>query len=157
MVDISAISTIPHHLPISFSHIYIKMRSCQENKILIDSSTDQHGEKCLRISDAQKDYVFTLSRSAIRSRLTRKVIHAHPITQNSWWTICQVRATVEVQLDPHMPRKERLRRLCEVATKIEYWQRQAEKAARCHIKRRQRKLRSMGIRISKARKCYNVF
>ena len=33
-VDGSVISTIPHHLPISFSYIYIKMKSRQENKIL---------------------------------------------------------------------------------------------------------------------------
>jgi hypothetical protein len=39
VVDISPTSTIPHHLPISFSYIYIKMKSCQENKILTDSST----------------------------------------------------------------------------------------------------------------------
>ena len=39
VLDISAISTIPHHLPISFSCTYIKMQSCQENKILPNSST----------------------------------------------------------------------------------------------------------------------
>jgi hypothetical protein len=35
---IPAISTIPPHLPIPFCCIYIKMKSCQENKILADSS-----------------------------------------------------------------------------------------------------------------------
>ena len=42
-IDGSVIPTIPLHLPISFSYICIKMKSCQENKILTDSSTDEHG------------------------------------------------------------------------------------------------------------------
>jgi hypothetical protein len=37
VVDGSVISNISHHLPISLILIYIKMKSCQENKILVDS------------------------------------------------------------------------------------------------------------------------
>ena len=47
VVDGSVIPTIPLHLPISFSYIYISarkasaraMKSCHENKLLADSST----------------------------------------------------------------------------------------------------------------------
>jgi len=62
-----------------------------------------------------------------------------------------------VQLDPHMPKRERLRRLEKVAQKIEYDQHAAEKAVRSHTKTRYRKLRAMGIYVSKTRKCYHVF
>ena len=62
-----------------------------------------------------------------------------------------------MQLDPHMPKQERLRRLEKVAQKIEYDQRAAEKAVRSHTKTRYRKLRAMGIYVSKIRKCYHVF
>jgi hypothetical protein len=62
-----------------------------------------------------------------------------------------------MQLDPRMPRSELLRRLRLAADKIEYWQRENQKASRAHIKRRYRKLRTMGIFVSKIRKCYNAF
>lgn len=62
-----------------------------------------------------------------------------------------------MQLDPHMPKRERLRRLEKVARKIEYGQRAAEKAVRSHTKTRYRKLRAMGIYVSKIPKCYHVF
>jgi len=46
----SLIPTIPPHLPISFSYIYIKTKSCPENNILTDSSTDSLS---VRITAAQ--------------------------------------------------------------------------------------------------------
>lgn len=68
-----------------------------------------------------------------------------------------MRRAVEAQLDPSAPPRERLRRLKRVAEKIDYWQRTAEKAARCHRRRRLRRLHSMGIYVSKLRKCSPAF
>lgn len=62
-----------------------------------------------------------------------------------------------MQLDPRMPRRERLRRLEKVARKIEYNQHATEKAVRSHTKARYRKLRAMDIYVSRIRKCYHVF
>jgi hypothetical protein len=56
-----------------------------------------------------------------------------------------------------MTPRERKRRLESIAAKIEYWQRQADKAIRSHHKRRCRQLRERGIFISKLTKCFNVF
>jgi hypothetical protein len=41
VVGASVIPIIPPHLPISFFYINIKMKSCQENKILTDSSSNE--------------------------------------------------------------------------------------------------------------------
>ena len=68
-----------------------------------------------------------------------------------------VRMVVEVQLDGNMSRREVRRQLGEVARIIEYHQRQRERAARSHRKRRLRLLRSLGIFITKLRKCFDVF
>ena len=62
-----------------------------------------------------------------------------------------------MQLDPRMPKQERLRQLEKVAWKIEYDQRATAKAVRSHTKTRYRKLRAMGIYVSRIRKCYHVF
>jgi hypothetical protein len=77
------------------------------------------------------------------------------LQKNPLGTICPVRAAVELQLDPHVSRRERLRRLDELARKIDYWQRHAEQAVRVHTKRRYRRLRALGIYVSKLPKCYH--
>jgi hypothetical protein len=68
-----------------------------------------------------------------------------------------VRAVVEAQLDPQMSARERTRRLEKALAKIEYWQESNERAARSHWKGRCRELRRLGIKLSKLRKCFNVF
>jgi len=68
-----------------------------------------------------------------------------------------VRAVVEVQLDPQMSARERTRRLEKELAKIEYWQESNRRAARSHWKGRCRELRRLGIKLSKLRKCFNVF
>jgi hypothetical protein len=70
--------------------------------------------------------------------------------KNLWWTVCQGRKAVEVQLDPTQKRPEIARRLEQMAFKIEYWQRRAEQAARLHRKRRRRDLRRAGIDLRRA-------
>jgi hypothetical protein len=45
------------------------------------------------------------------------------------------------------------RRLERMATKIEYWQRHAEKAAQAHRKRRRKELRRAGIDLRRAIRC----
>lgn len=69
------------------------------------------------------------------------------------WSLCQVKAAVEVQLDPEMPARERTRRLQKIARKIEYWQRTAAKAACSHRKRRRRELREAGIDLRRVIRC----
>ena len=64
---------------------------------------------------------------------------------------------VEAQLDPELHDQECIRRLTKLARKIEYWQRQAEKAMRAHTRTRRRKLREMGFYVSKLPKCFNLF
>ena len=66
----------------------------------------------------------------------------------------QVSVALNAQLDPGCSAKERKRRLMKVAHKIEYWQRKAAKAARCHRKRRLKLLKKLGIRISLITKCF---
>jgi hypothetical protein len=56
-----------------------------------------------------------------------------------------------------MSPRERARRLTKVLEKIEHWQVRNQRAARCHRKRRLRRLHELGIRLSKLRKCFNVF
>ena len=68
-----------------------------------------------------------------------------------------MRAVVEVQLDPQMSARERTRRLEKELAKIEYWQESNRRAARSHWKGRCRELRRLGIKLSKLRKCFNVF
>ena len=62
-----------------------------------------------------------------------------------------------MQLDPEMGPRERTRRLRKVLAKIEHWQRSNHRAARCHRKRRLRRLHALGIRLSQLTKCFNVF
>ena len=68
-----------------------------------------------------------------------------------------MRAVIEVQLDPEMTEHERTRRLHKAFRKIEYWQERNERAARSHRRRRLRRLHQLGIKLSKLRKCFNVF
>ena len=77
--------------------------------------------------------------------------------KNPQWSVRQVRVALEAQLDPNMGPRERTRLLRRVAKKIEYWQHQADKAARSHHKQRCRQLRARGTFISKLPKCYHVF
>ena len=68
-----------------------------------------------------------------------------------------MRSVVEVQLDPQMSARERTRRLKKAIAKIEFWHESNERAARSHWKGRRRKLRRLGIHLSKLRKCFNLF
>jgi hypothetical protein len=68
-----------------------------------------------------------------------------------------VRLVVEAQLDPGLSKRERVRRLTRLVYQIEYWQRKAEKAARAHAKEGRRRLRKLGIRLSKIQKCFSSF
>jgi len=68
-----------------------------------------------------------------------------------------VRAIVEFQLDPEMGARERTRLLKKAIAAIEYWQESNQRADRGHCKRRRRELKRLGIRLSKLRKCFNVF
>jgi hypothetical protein len=68
-----------------------------------------------------------------------------------------VRAVVEAQLDPQMSARERTRRVEKALAKIEYWQESNQRAARSHWKERCRELRRLGIKLSRLRKCFNVF
>jgi len=77
--------------------------------------------------------------------------------ENPWWSVRQVREAIEVQLDPAMGPRERARRLAKVLRRIEHWQASNARAARSHRKQRLRQLHERGIRLSKLRKCYNVF
>ena len=76
--------------------------------------------------------------------------------KNCWWSPRQVHLVVEAQLDPELHDQECIRRLAKLARKIEYWQRQAEKAMRAHTRTRRRKLREMGFYVSKLPKCFNL-
>ena len=62
-----------------------------------------------------------------------------------------------MQLDPEMGPRERTRRLHKVLAKIEHWQVSNRRAARCHRKRRLRRLHKLGIYVSRLRKCFDVF
>jgi hypothetical protein len=68
-----------------------------------------------------------------------------------------VRTVVEAQLDPQMSARERTRRLEKALAKIEFWQDSNQRAARSHWKGRCRELRRLGIKLSKLRKCFDVF
>jgi hypothetical protein len=68
-----------------------------------------------------------------------------------------VRAVVEAQLDPQMSARERTRRLEKALAETEYWHKSNQRAARSHRKGRCRELRRLGIKLSKLRKCFNVF
>ena len=68
-----------------------------------------------------------------------------------------MRLVVDAQLDPYEPPHERKRGLEKVARKIEYIQTRRRLAAQSHRKRRLRRLRELGIRISRLRRCFNVF
>jgi hypothetical protein len=63
---------------------------------------------------------------------------------------------LSAQLDPSISPAERSRRLVTIAEKIEYWQHAAAKAARCHRRARLKRLRAMGIRVSRLKKCYTI-
>ncbi len=68
-----------------------------------------------------------------------------------------MRSVVEAQLDPQMSAPERTRRLKKALDKIEFWHESNQRAARSHWKGRCRELRRLGIKLSKLRKCFNVF
>jgi len=68
-----------------------------------------------------------------------------------------VRQIVGVLLDPELTPAGRWRKLQALLRRITYQQQQAEKARRSHRKARCRKLRELGIWISKLRKCFNLF
>ncbi len=68
-----------------------------------------------------------------------------------------MRAVVEAQLDPQMNTRERTRRLEKAIAQIEYWQESNRRAALGHRKRRRRELRLRGIKVSRLRKCIDVF
>ena len=68
-----------------------------------------------------------------------------------------MRSVVEAQLDPQMSARERTRRLRKALAKVEFWQDSNQRAARSHWKARCRELRRLGIKLSKLRKCFNVF
>ena len=53
--------------------------------------------------------------------------------------------------------RERTRRLAKALRRIEHWQVSNARAARSHRKQRLRELHERGIRLSKLRKCFNVF
>lgn len=73
--------------------------------------------------------------------------------KNRRWTLPQVQAAVENQLDPMMGRKERRRLLEKIAEKIDHWQRSAAKAAYYHKKKRRRQLRAAGIDLRRVIRC----
>ena len=68
-----------------------------------------------------------------------------------------MRSVVEAQLDPQMSARECTRRLKKALAKIEFWQESNQRAARSHWKGRCRELRRLGIKLSRLRKCFNVF
>ena len=68
-----------------------------------------------------------------------------------------MRTVVEVQLDPQMSARERTRRLEKALAQIEFWHESNPRAARSHWKGRCRELRRLGIKLSKLRKCFDVF
>ena len=68
-----------------------------------------------------------------------------------------MRTVDEVQLDPQMSARERTRRLEKALAQIEFWHESNQRAARSHWKRWCRELRQLGIKLSKLRKCFNVF
>ncbi len=64
-----------------------------------------------------------------------------------------MRRAVEAQLDPDRPPEERTRNLEKVAGKIEYWQDGRARAERSHTKTTTRKLKALGLDLSRLRKC----
>ena len=64
-----------------------------------------------------------------------------------------MRCAVDAQVDPVDTSETRRRRLERAAGKIDYWQRERERSARSHCKRRLSELRQRGIRLSELRKC----
>ena len=68
-----------------------------------------------------------------------------------------MRSVVEAQLDPAMSPRERTRRLMKALDEIEYWHESNERAALSHWKARCRELRRLGIKLSRLKKCFNVF
>jgi len=68
-----------------------------------------------------------------------------------------VRSVVEVQLDPEMSPRERMRLLRKALAEVEYWQESNRRADLSHGKRRRRELRRLGIKLSRLRECFNVF
>jgi predicted phage gp36 major capsid-like protein len=60
---------------------------------------------------------------------------------------------VAAQLDTAVPRSVLARRLERTTTKIAYWQRRAEEAARAHCKRRRKELRRVRIDLRRAIRC----
>ena len=57
------------------------------------------------------------------------------------------------QVDPTDTPQTRRGKLKKAARKIDYWQRERERSARSHCKRRLMELHQRGIRLSELRKC----
>ena len=75
----------------------------------------------------------------------------------SWWSARQVRRVVEAQLDPTICRCERNRRLEKLVRILVYTHQSRCRASRSHARRRSREYESLGIDISRLRKCFQLF
>jgi SRSO17 transposase len=83
-----------------------------------------------------------------RLRLTKR---------NPQWTITQVHEAIKVQLDPDRHPDEQQRLLRKKADQIELKQHNNLKSRRSHWKRRLRRLKKLGIRLSSAPRCDHFF
>jgi SRSO17 transposase len=72
------------------------------------------------------------------------------------FTLEQVKAAVEVQLDPEMPRSEVRRQLEKVLTRILYYQRRNASARRSHSKTRLKRLDEAGVDMANVNRCPQV-
>ena len=69
-------------------------------------------------------------------------------------TLPQVHAAVNALIDAlPLPPKARRERLQHAASKLDYWQARNAAARRSHVKRRKKKLRQLGIRLSELPRC----